>query len=147
MESFLGIKFSPSTNTYLSLQPKNDGDYAGVRFQKLGVYESNSPFISATTDIADGAWKFITVTVKDGQMKCYVNGTAETAGASNWYFPGLDNISGIAIGRGITEVSPNTTFDEATFSYCCPLSSVDLCQLQQSKDRPKLQPIFELRSD
>ena len=54
-------------------------------------------------------------------MNCYVNGTAETAGASTWHFPGLDNISGIAIGRGKTErMAQHGSVDEAIVLLLLP---------------------------
>ncbi len=61
-----------------------------------------------------GGWQMLTLVIKGGYVSVYVNGVLD--GTAGWYFPGLDTISKVAIGKGTADGGPDTTFDEATFS-------------------------------
>ena len=111
---FWGLEYNSDSGTKLRLQPAATGDFPVVRFARTGQAEETVMW-SSSTDIADGVWRYISVVIDDGETKIYVNGAAEN-GTEYWFFPGLDQISGIAVGRGISSGSPNLTFDEATFS-------------------------------
>ena len=111
---FWGLEYNSDSGTKLRLQPAATGDFPVVRFARTGQAEETVMW-SSSTDIADGVWRYISVVIDDGETKIYVNGAAEN-GTEHWFFPGLDQISGIAVGRGISSGSPNLTFDEATFS-------------------------------
>ena len=110
---FWSLKYNSEVNTYLHLRPANSGDLAAVHFKRLGTQQN--PFWGNSSDICDGTWKFVSVAISNGEAKCYINGASES-GSTEWFFPGKDTISGIALGRGFTTGSPRTTFDEATFS-------------------------------
>ena len=56
----------------------------------------------------------LTLVVKNGYASLYVDGILD--GSVAWYYPGLASITKLAIGRGISDAGPGTTFDEATFS-------------------------------
>ena len=111
---FWGLEYNSDSGTKLRLQPAATGGFPVVRFARTGQAEETVMW-SSSTDIADGVWRYISVVIDDGETKIYVNGAAEN-GTEHWFFPGLDQISGIAVGRGISSGSPNLTFDEATFS-------------------------------
>ena len=48
-------------------------------------------------------------------MNFYVDGVLDGTGNS-WFFPGLNTVTGLSLGKGPNSSGPDATFDEATFS-------------------------------
>ena len=52
--------------------------------------------------------------LRDGTGHLYVNGVLD--GSTAWYYPGINKVTKLSLGRGTENSGPDSTFDEATFS-------------------------------
>ena len=74
---------------------------------------SNEMAIQNSDDSLSG-WKMVTFVIREGTAYLYVNGVLD--GSSVWYYPGLEKVTKLALGRGTNDGGADSTFDEATFS-------------------------------
>ena len=66
-------------------------------------------------NVGSGNWHMLSVTSANGKMNFYVDGVLDGTGNS-WFFPGLNTVTGLSLGKGPNSSGPDATFDEATFS-------------------------------
>ena len=66
-------------------------------------------------NVGSGNWHMLSVTSENGKMNFYVDGVLDGTGNS-WFFPGLNTVTGLSLGKGPNSSGPDATFDEATFS-------------------------------
>ena len=72
--------------------------------------------LSDTNDnVGSGNWHMLSVTADRGKLNFYVDGTLDGTG-NRWFFPGLNTVTGLSLGKGPNGSGPDATFDEATFS-------------------------------
>jgi hypothetical protein len=117
-KDWFGLEYNNNTTNSLRLEPDTSSpanahafSYPSTEFSNAGYSLGlNTPNDNAVT----GNWQMLTLLVKDGYASLFVDGTLD--GAATWYHPGLVSVTGLAMGRGTSDVGPNTTIDEATFS-------------------------------
>ena len=109
---FFGMEYNNDASNYLYVV----GGTASANKARVWVAGGSTGFagISTPTTTLSGGWQMLTLVINNGYAQVYVDGTAD--GSSAWYHPGLDAVSGLAIGRGTADAGPDATFDEATFS-------------------------------
>ena len=110
-KDFFGLEYNQDSTHFLRLQ-SDDASPGHVEFKADGGSKGTFTISDANDDLT--GWKMLTLVIKDGYASIYVNGTLD--GTTAWYFPGLDKISKVAIGRGTNDSGANITFDEASFS-------------------------------
>ena len=109
---FFGMEYNNDASNYLYVV----GGTASANKARVWVAGGSTGFagISTPTTTLSGGWQMLTLVINNGYAQVYVDGTAD--GSSAWYHPGLDTVSGLAIGRGTAGAGTDSTFDEATFS-------------------------------
>ncbi|MDA9110479.1 DUF2341 domain-containing protein, partial [bacterium] len=110
-KDFFGVEYNNDSAHFLRFQADNASP-SHVELKADGG--SKGTFLISDPNDDLSGWKMLTLVVKDGYASVYVNGVLD--GTAGWYFPGLDTISKVAIGRGTEDGGADITFDEATFS-------------------------------
>ena len=93
-------------NQYFSYVQSSNNDYPFLPFKRLELRQVRTPFGDPKTDIADGVWKFVTFTISNGQIKCYVNGTEESSSQNGWVLPWQGHHISNCLGRGFSSRIP-----------------------------------------
>ena len=110
-KDFFGLEYNEDSGHRLQMVVNN----ASPAKANVFVNGGSSGFSGITNPNDNlGGWQMLTLVIKGGYVSVYVNGVLD--GTAGWYFPGLDTISKVAIGKGTADGGPDTTFDEATFS-------------------------------
>ena len=93
---FFGMEYNNDASNYLYVV----GGTASANKARVWVAGGSTGFagISTPTTTLSGGWQMLTLVINNGYAQVYVDGTAD--GSSAWYHPGLDTVSGLAIGRG-----------------------------------------------
>ena len=110
-KDFFAVEYNDDSNYSLRFQADNASP-SHVELKVDGGSKGTLTLSDPNDDLS--GWKMLTLVVKDGYATVYVNGVLD--GTAGWYFPGLDTISKVAIGRGTEDSGADITFDEATFS-------------------------------
>ena len=96
---FFGMEYNNDASNYLYVV----GGTASANKARVWVAGGSTGFtgISTPTTTLSGGWQMLTLVINNGYAQVYVDGTAD--GSSAWYHPGLDAVSGLAIGRGTAD--------------------------------------------
>jgi hypothetical protein len=110
-KDFFGVEYNDDSNYNLRFQADNASP-SHVELKVTGGSKGTLTLSDANDDLS--GWNMLSLVIKDGYASIYIDGTVD--GSTDWYFPGLDTISKLAIGRGTDDSGADITFDEATFS-------------------------------
>ncbi|NCZ64597.1 MAG: DUF2341 domain-containing protein, partial [Cellvibrionales bacterium] len=110
-KDFFAVEYNDDSNYNLRFQADNASP-SHVELKVTGGSKGTLTLSDANDDLS--GWNMLSLVIKDGYASIYIDGTVD--GSTDWYFPGLDTISKLAIGRGTDDSGAEITFDEATFS-------------------------------
>ena len=101
---------TPPTEKLLGFEYDNDANHFGyisVDSQtpsrpKAYVKKDGSNEMAITnSDDSLSGWKMVTFVIKEGTAYLYVNGVLD--GSAVWYYPGLEKVTKLALGRGTND--------------------------------------------